>query len=257
MSNIFEAEYAAAYDVVYAEKDYRQEADAVFSLIEQYGELVVQRILDLGCGTGRHAILLAERGLDVTGVDRSKPMLELAQRRALASRCKGRTEFVEGDIRQFASGRRFEAALMMFNVLGYMATNDDLTAALNCVRENLAPGGTFIFDIWYGPAIVANPPGHRLKEIKTADGIVVRYASPAHDPHNQRCDVTIRVLQIVGDRVAATSEEAHRVRYFFPLEIDLALKSAGFHLEALRGFPEIDAPPSLSSWSSVVIAKRL
>jgi ubiquinone/menaquinone biosynthesis C-methylase UbiE len=95
MSNIFEADYAAAYDVVYAEKDYQQEADAVFSLIEQYGELVVQRILDLGCGTGRHAILLAERGLDVTGVDQSKPMLELAQQRALASRCKGRTEFVE------------------------------------------------------------------------------------------------------------------------------------------------------------------
>ena len=253
---IFDAGYAEAYDTVYGNKDYPRETDAVLRLLTKYGDTRIRSILDLGCGTGSYSVLLAERGYEVVGVDRSKPMLTIAEQRAATTPVAGTTQFIEGDIRSFASARPFDAAVMMFNVLGYMTSNDDLIAALNCVHANLAPNALFVFDIWYGPAILMDPPVHRFKEIKAAEGSVLRYASPTHDAHNQRCDVTIRVLRIVGDRITATSEEIHPVRYFFPLEIELALRATGFGLLALRSFPDIDMPPSLVTWSAIVVAKR-
>ena len=257
MTSIFEADYAAAYDAVYREKDYPRETEAVSCIISQYGAPEMRKIVDLGCGTGRHAVLLAERGFHVTGVDRSKAMLDIAARRAALHHQQAKIAFIEGDMRSFASGQRFDIALMMFNVLGYAATNDDLVAALTCARENLVPGGLFIFDFWYGPAVVADPPRHRFKETDSADGKLLRFVSSNHDPHDQCCDVTIRILRLAGDRVAATSEETHRVRYFFPQELDLALKVTGFRLEALRDFPDIGKAPGGATWSAVAIARRV
>jgi len=256
-ASTFEAGYAEAYDTVYEDKDYPREIDAILRVIAQYGQTRIDNIVDLGCGTGRHAVLLAQRGYEVVGVDRSKPMLTIATRRAAATPGKGKIQFVHSDIRSFASVRSFDAAMMMFNVLGYIVTNDDLIAAFNCVHASLLPGALFIFDIWYGPAIMADPPRHRFKEIRTTDGLLLRFASPMHDPHLQRCDVKIRVLRISGDQVVAASEETHRVRYFLPLEIDLALRAAGFRLLAVRSFPDVDAPPSLTTWPAVVIARRV
>ena len=63
--------YAQYYDLFYREKDYRGEVDYVDALIKRYATNDARTILDLGCGTGGHAVLLAQKGYHVTGVDRS------------------------------------------------------------------------------------------------------------------------------------------------------------------------------------------
>lgn len=256
MNGVFQDQYADAYDFVYGDKDYARETDAVCQLIGKFGDGTMRDIIDLGCGTGRHALLLADLGYHVTGVDRSAPMLEKARARA-AEKPQAVLSFLEGDARTFSVGRTFDAALMMFHVIGYMPTNDDLLAALGAVHRHLRAGGLFMFDIWYGPAVVADPPGSRWKSIRSSEGTILRCVDSVHDPHSQCCDVTIRLLRTNGDQIIADTEETHRVRYFFPLEIDLALRMAGFRLEAVRTFPDINAAPGVSTWSSVVVAKRI
>jgi predicted TPR repeat methyltransferase len=88
----FTENYANQYDRLYRDKDYAAECDFLETLFAQ-AATPVRRILDLGCGTGGHALPLAQRGLHVTGVDLSAGMLAFAQTRrtssawATASRC--------------------------------------------------------------------------------------------------------------------------------------------------------------------------
>ena len=85
MSGVFNEAYASAYDVMYAGKDNTAECDAVVGLFQKFGDGKISRILDLGCGTGRHAVEFAKRGFDVTGVDFSEAMLSRARERANAA----------------------------------------------------------------------------------------------------------------------------------------------------------------------------
>ena len=82
MTGVFNDSYAATYDTVYAEKNYAAECKAVENLIAKFGRGEIRKMLDLGCGTGRHAVIFAGDGFDVTGVDQSEPMVARARDRA-------------------------------------------------------------------------------------------------------------------------------------------------------------------------------
>ena len=73
----------------------------------------------------------------------------------------------------------------------------------------------------------------------------------------QRIRISIRVIEIERDRVRADSEEVHTMRYFFPLELDLALRSHGFHAPTLTGYPDINKPVSAKDWLAAFAAAAL
>src|SRR5260370_41240685 len=82
---VFGADYANAYDVLYQDKDYASECDLIERVFAEYAAgRRVKGVLDLGCGTGGHAVPLAERGYEVVGVDRSAEMLRHAVERSRA-----------------------------------------------------------------------------------------------------------------------------------------------------------------------------
>ena len=109
-------------------------------------------MLDLGCGTGGHAVPLAERGYDVVGVDRSPDMLQRAMQRGSSAR------FQLGEIGSLDLGETFDAVLLMFAVLGYQVGNADVQAALATARRHLHTTGLLFADLWYGPAVLAERP---------------------------------------------------------------------------------------------------
>ena len=147
MSHVFASVYADAYDVLYRDKDYAAECDLIKHLFQTYGDGAIREILDLGCGTGSHALPLSRQGYGVVGVDRSADMLTHAQRKAVNSQSNGRAVFRQGDIRSIDLERHFDAVLMMFAVLGYQLENSDVLSALRTARRHLRPGGLLIFDV--------------------------------------------------------------------------------------------------------------
>ncbi len=248
---VFGRDYAATYDDLYQDKDYVAECDLIERIFQLYGRGSGRSVLDLGCGTGGHALVLAGRGYDVVGVDRSPDMLERARARGSTAR------FELGDIGSVHLGETFDAALMMFAVLGYQVGNADVQAALGSVRRHLRPSGLFMCDFWYGPAVLRQRPSERVKVIDTAHGQVIRVAAGEVDTLHDLCMVRYHVWRIEDGRVATEAREQHPMRYFFALELELFLAAAGFELVRLGAFPNIDAEASDQTWNVELVARAV
>ncbi len=241
--------YSRYYDLLYRDKDYGGEAAYIHSLIERQRP-GARSVLDLGCGTGRHASLLAERGYDVTGVDRSPEMLAEARAREVRA---GRSEFVEGDLRSVRLGRQFDVVVSLFHVMSYQTTNADLAAAFATLRAHLAPGGLFIFDCWYGPAVLNLRPAVRVLRLEDEATAVTRLAEPVLHPNANVVDVNYQVF-VKDKRTSAVSElrEKHSMRYLFAPEVDFLLAAAGLEPQKLEAFMA-DGGPGLDTWTAVFL----
>jgi SAM-dependent methyltransferase len=250
-SAVFGRTYAAAYDDLYRDKDYLAECDLIERVFASYGQGRVQRVLDLGCGTGGHAVILAQRGYELVGVDRSAEMLERARGRGSSAR------FELGDLGTLDLREAFGAALMMFAVLGYQVGNADVQAALAAARRHLQPGGLFFCDFWYGPAVLAQRPSDRVKVIDSEQGQLIRVASGELDARRDVCTVRYHVWQIEAGRVLAEVREAHPMRYFFAPELELLLAAAGFESVRLGAFPNLDDEPTESTWNVALVARAV
>ncbi|MBI5481610.1 MAG: class I SAM-dependent methyltransferase [Deltaproteobacteria bacterium] len=250
---LFAEPYARVYDCFQARKDYAREADLIEGVFRRCGGGSIERVLDVGCGTGGHALILARRGYRVTGLDQSVDMLRRAEAKAAAAGLAA--TWVNGDLRSFAVDGGFDAALVMYSTLGYMLENDDVLSALRNVRRHLRAGGLLLFDVWYGPAVLTIKPSDRTTVVEVSDGTVTRTVKVELDARHHRCAVQYHFRHQSGSLAAQESEELHLVRYFFPLELELMLGQTGFALAALTAFPEVDRPPDLDSWNVLGVAR--
>lgn len=183
-------------------------------------------VLDLACGTGRHALEFARRGFRVTGVDRTVRYLETARRGA---RDEGLdVEFVQADMRRVTGHGEFDIVLSLFSSLGYFEDADDDLRVLRNAHRSLKPGGRFLLELM-GKEVLArdfrprgwyrrtNAPEYLLEERSIRDGwgwienhwIVIRATGP--------------------------KAFTFRMRLYSGAELDTALRAAGFADVRLHG----------------------
>jgi SAM-dependent methyltransferase len=256
--------YSRYYNLFYRDKDYAGEAAYVHDLIQAHRP-GAKSVLDLGCGTGRHDVALAQRGYEVTGVDLSEEMLAVAnaQRSTLNShpstgfsKQPSNLNFQQGDIRSIRLDRTFDVVVSLFHVISYQTGNDDLRGAFATAREHLSPGGAFIFDCWYGPAVLTDRPAVRVKRLEDEEIAVTRIVEPVMHPNDNRVDLHYEVL--VRDKASGEIEEVkeiHRMRYLFRPELELLLEEAGLVLveasEWMTG-----RPLGFDTWGGCFIAQK-
>lgn len=248
--------YAAHYDLLYRDKDYAGEVDYLLALM---GEAApeTRRILELGCGTGGHALELARRGYSVHGIDLSRAMVEQARKRgaARAPDEAARLEFEVGDIRSYRTDRSFDAAVSLFHVMSYQTGNDDQAAAFATARHHLRRNGLFVFDFWYGPAVLTDRPREVVKHVSDERIKVVRKTTPTMHVNMNRVDVRfdVDIASRAGGDTRQLSE-THRMRYLFLPEIERLLRSADFQLLSARGWLTC-RPLDDRTWYGCVVAR--
>ncbi len=218
--------------------EYGAWADFVLEYLGSEG-VPTESVLDLACGTGASSRPFAERGLRVTGLDRSQDMLAVA-RRALPG-----VRFVEGDLTTFDLGETFDLVTCLFDSLNNLTEPRDLLAALTRARAHLRPGGVLAFDVntrlgvrdlWEEGAIegVAPLPGGGEVHYRWSH----RYdAARAVGVVEARCRLT-------GDDVQEEEfVEVHEERGYDPQDLEPLLSGAGFGQWLVCEFPDYAPPP--------------
>ena len=256
---VFDKQYSNLYDRFYRDKDYSLECDLIEAVFKRY-QTKPRTILDLGCGTGPHAVILTKRGYAVTGVDRSLHMLETAKEKARAHKVD--ISFIQQDISaltpELLKGEQFDAVISMFAVIGYLTENDQLARTFHNIREFLKPGGVFLFDCWYGPAVLSQRPESRIHSYNV--GITrhaLRLVTPELDTPRHVASIHYQVLEIKGDHILSNILETHRMRYLFPMETKYFLETAGFTDIGLYPFEDMERELTSNDWNMLVTAVNI
>lgn len=147
-------ESAHFYDAIYrAFKDYAAEATAISTLVRA-AHPNARTILDVGCGTGEHALHLRKcHGFAVDGLDRDRELLAVAREKVPDAR------FFEGDMADFDVGHRYDVVMCLFSSIGYLKALERVTAALRCFRRHLAEDGMIVVERWFAPGVLRDGPG--------------------------------------------------------------------------------------------------
>ncbi len=251
MTEAFRDVYARCYDLLYQGKDYAAEARYVVDALRQYRP-GAEGVLELGCGTGRYMEQFQRMGLRVHGVDLSPDMLELAR-----ARCGVAAEFTCGDVAELRLSKKFDAVVALFHVVNYMASDAKLDGFFRVAAEHVAPGGLLLFDFWYGPGVLSDPPVVRVKRVSDEAMEVLRISEPVLHPNENvvevRFDSRIRERQ-TGQ--CLEQQETHRMRYVFLPEVDRQLRANGFERAAARQWMTRE-DLGLRTWYGFVVARKL
>jgi len=214
-------DYSQYYNLLYQDKDYNAEVEYVDTIIKK-NTTDAKTILELGCGTGIHATLFAHKGYKVHGIDISDEMLEtaLSNKKELSEELSNRLIFKKGDIREYRTEEKFDVVISLFHVMSYQITNEDLKRAFKTASIHLKKGGIFIFDCWYGPAVLHQMPSTRVKRLYYNKKHIVRIAEPEMKTETNRVDVNYQLLVLNEDEgVYKEIKETHNMRYLFVPEI--------------------------------------
>ena len=254
---------AGLYDSTFGRAELDGERGDVAFYVEEARQ-TASPVLDLACGTGRVLIPIAHAGVPVVGVDSSPAMLAAARKKAarLPEATRQRVELIEGDMRSFSLGRRFDLAIIPFRSFLHLMTPADQRQALGRVREHLADGGRLVFNI-FDPRleVIASHLGQSASLEKESEFThpetgrqVVEWVRRRFDAASQTIDEE-RVLEEVQDgRVVSRTHAPISLRWVYRYEMEHLLELSGFAVEALYG--GVDRGPFRHGGEQVWVARR-
>jgi SAM-dependent methyltransferase len=125
-------------------KDYGAEAEKLTAFVHQYGRSTGNRLLDVACGTGLHLSYLKQH-FQVEGLDLDEQLLAIARQRNPG------IPLHHADMADFNLGRTFDVVTYLFSAIGYVKTLDNLSRAIQCMAQHLAPRGVLLIEPWFTP----------------------------------------------------------------------------------------------------------
>ncbi len=243
--------YSQYYDLLYVDKDYNAEVTYVDELIKTY-KPATKSILELGAGTGKHAFLLAEKGYEILGLERSADMV------AIANKIENpKVKFEVADITNFRLNQSFDVATSLFHVISYLTDNKSLLQTFENVHQHLNSGGLFIFDVWHSSAVNHQIPEKRTKKLQNDTIEVLRKANPIiySEINVVEVDYDITITNL-KDQTSEQIFEKHPMRHFSKPEIEILAFATGFELLHTEEF-ETKAAPSTETWGVCYVLKKI
>ena len=198
-------------------------------------------VLELGCGTGRVAIPIAQAGIEIVGLDSSPAMLEVARRKAAKAPGARGLRLVEADMRDFSLDEVFGLVIIPFRGFLSLLSVEDQVRTLANVRTHLASGGKLAFNVFVPDLNMLVQEGdvaYHLRDVTDPDTgrqLVVWHQS-AYDNHNQIISARVIVDDLEADGVVGRRfYRDFQLRYSHRWEIRHLLEVCGFEIVDLFG----------------------
>ncbi|MCL6482016.1 MAG: class I SAM-dependent methyltransferase [Firmicutes bacterium] len=230
---------AELYDAIpiYAQ---RQDVDFYLELARQ----AAGPVLELGCGTGRILIPTARAGCRITGLDSSENMLARCRTRLAAEpeEVRERVQLLCASMTKFHLGQPYQLITTPFRGFQHLLTTEEQLSCLRCVHRHLAPGGTFVLDVFHTiPAATFDPAWMEEKEdtpeTRLPDGRcflrTVRVAAFHRSKQMNEVEFVFYLTHPGGQKERFV--ERFRIHYFFRCEVEHLLARAGFRIAAVYG----------------------
>ncbi|WP_042429040.1 class I SAM-dependent DNA methyltransferase [Streptacidiphilus anmyonensis] len=180
------------------------------------------RALEFAIGTGRVAVPLAERGVPVSGIELSQPMVD----RLRAKVDEAAVPVVVGDMATARVPGEFQLAYLVFNTISNLLTQAEQVACFRNAARHLAPGGRFVIELWV-PQLRQLPPGQQAVVWESAPGYI---GLDTYDVLHQHVVSHHFRFDAAPGHEARLGRSPHR--YIWPAELDLMAELAGMTLES-------------------------
>ncbi len=197
-------------------------------------------VLELGCGTGHVAIAIAQSGIDIVGLDFSKPMLNRARHKAEKLGVSS-LRLVEADMTDFALPQRFSLIIIPFRgLLSLLSVDDEIRTLMN-IKRHLQPGGKLIFDIFVPDLNMLVQEGdipYHFRDVtdpSTGQRMII-WNQASYDAYSQVMSIRVIIEELDSfGRVCGKMYRDFALRYIFPWEMHHLLIACGFDVLALYG----------------------
>ena len=201
-------------------------------------------VLELGCGTGRVSVALAQGGFHVTGVDNSAAMLALAQTHVADSGSSERVRLEKADVRSLALESHFALAIYPLNGFLHLLADEDQLAALQGAYRALLPGGFLVVDLPNPHAVFAPATDGQLmlrRRFPSPDGTMISsFTTTQTDLASQVQHLVLLYDQVNDHGVVYRTTVEIDLRFVYRHEMAGLLRQAGFKVDAVYGTYDLD-----------------
>lgn len=217
-------------------------------------------VLELGCGTGRVLVPVAQTGCEITGLDPSSAMLDICRKRLEDedTDLRKRVTLINGDMRNFELGRKFSLITTPFRSFQHLETVEDQLKTLKNIHRHLEDNGVFVLDL-FNPSMKYILDESRKEEFgdelpfDLPDGrkVTRRLRNPSVDLARQLINCEMIYLAEYPDGRTERTVHSFRMRYMFRYEAEHLLEMSGFRIMEVLG--DFKGSPFGTSWPGELI----
>ena len=217
--------FAKYYDLCYSEKNYDKETKFLQFLIKK-NKIKGKKILEVGCGTGGHALFLKKKGFEIIGVDLNQEMLDVAKTKT------NKIKFYQGDMRTFKLKEKFDIILCLFSTIHYNQNYEELEKTINNFKEHLNENGLLIFDMGFNEERWEGSHLH-VGNWSNKEADLVRFSKSRREGNFGLLDMAYILYK---DNKFHFGSEQHKLRIFKTLNVKSLVEKLGFKVNLYESY---------------------
>ncbi len=251
-TKIFKSFYSEFYDLIYEDKSYEDECNRIKDFLRYKKK--IQNILELGCGTCGHSMILSKNGYNIHAIDQSDEMLEIASKKIKKEKIFN-IKLFKGNIENLKLTKfSYDVILLLFNVVGYLKNIDNFFSS---IKKFVKKDTLIIFDFWHDNGVHFEGPKKISKTFRKKNLELIKQSYGSVNKKQDCVEIIINTTLKKQKKIISQSNESHFVKYYNINFLNKIISSQGFEVIKFEDFKKEGYLPNKKNWSVYCICKFL